>query len=93
MEAMLSEFDCFTPTIIQSAIASEYDDAISTVNAINSTTSTGLNTIEFNIPGAADLHRDLNNSYLMANVKTVKADGSDLAADAKVAVVNLALHQ
>ena len=79
MEAMLSEFDYFTPTIVQSAVVGEYDDAISTVNAINPTTSTGLNTLEFNIPGAADLYRDLNNSYLMVKVKIVKSDGADLS--------------
>jgi hypothetical protein len=92
MEAMLSEFDYFTPTIIQSAIVGEYDDVISPVNAINPSTSTGLNTLEFNIPGAADLYRDLNNSYLMVKVKIVAAAGTALAADAKVAPVNLLLH-
>ena len=54
-QAMLSEFDYFTPTVIQSAIGGEYDDVISPVNAINPTAATGLNALEFNIPGAADL--------------------------------------
>ena len=89
---MLSEFDYFTPTVIQSAIVGEYDDVISPVNAINPSTSTGLNTLEFNIPGAADLYRDLNNSYLMVKIKIVKTDGTALAADAKIAPVNLTLH-
>ena len=77
MEAMLSEFDYFTPMVIQSAVVGEYDDVISPVNAINPTTSTGLNTLEFNIPGAADLYRDLNNSYLMVKLKimTSRRDG------------------
>ena len=92
MEAMLSEFDYFTPMVIQSAVVGEYDDVISPVNAINPTASTGLNTLEFNIPGAPDLYRDLNNSYLMVKLKITQADGTDLAADAKVAPVNLALH-
>jgi hypothetical protein len=92
MEAMLSEFDYFTPTIIQSAVVGEYDDVISPVNAINPSASTGLNTLEFNIPGAADLYRDLNNSYLMVKVKIVQASGASLAGDAKVAPVNLFLH-
>ena len=92
MEAMLSEFDYFTPMVIQSAVVGEYDGVISPVNAINPTTSTGLNTLEFNIPGAPDLYRDLNNSYLMVKLKITQADGADLAADAKVAPVNLALH-
>jgi hypothetical protein len=92
MEAMLSEFDYFTPTIVQSAIVNEYDEVIAPVNAINPTTSTGLNNLEFNIPGAADLYRDLNNSFLMVKIKITQADGSALANDAKVAPVNLALH-
>ena len=92
MEAMLSEFDYFTPTIIQSAIVAEYDDAISPVNAINPTTSTGLNTLEFNIPGAADLYRDLNNSCLMLKIKVTKADGAALGSTDKVGTANLTLH-
>ena len=92
MEAMLSEFDYFTPTVIQSAIVGEYDDVIAPLNAINPTTSTGLNTLEFNIPGAADLYRDLNNSYLMIKAKLTAGDGTDLADAVKVAPVNLTLH-
>ena len=89
---MLSEFDYFTPTVIQSAIVGEYDDVIAPLNAINPTTSTGLNTLEFNIPGAADLYRDLNNSYLMIKAKLTAGDGTDLADAVKVAPVNLTLH-
>ena len=92
MEAMLSEFDYFTPTVIQSAIVAEYDDVISPVNAINPTTSTGLNTLEFNIPGAADLYRDLNNSCVLLKIKVTKADGTALGAADKVGPANLTLH-
>jgi hypothetical protein len=92
MEAMLSEFDYFAPTITQSAIANEYDDVIAPVNANNPQTSTGLSNLKFNIPGAADLYRDLNNSYLMVKVKVTVAAGTDLANDAKVAPINLMLH-
>jgi hypothetical protein len=92
MEAMLSEFDYFTPTVIQSAIVSEYDDVISPLNAINPTSATGLNTLEFNIPGAADLYRDLNNSILMLKIKLTKADGGATTATDKVGPVNLTLH-
>jgi len=92
MEAMLSEFDYFTPTVIQSAIVGEYDDVISPVNAINPTTSTGLNTLEFNIPGGADLYRDLNNSYLMVKVRVTKDDNTDLGGTDVVAPTNLMLH-
>lgn len=92
MEAMLSEFDYFTPAIVQSAIVAEYDDMISPVNAINPDAANALNTIEFNIPGANDLYRDLNNSYLMLKLKLVAAAGTDLAADVKAAPTNLPLH-
>jgi hypothetical protein len=92
MEAMLSEFDYFTPTVIQSAIVSEYDDVISPVNAINPSSSTGLNTLDFNIPGAADLYRDLNNSTLMLKIKLTKADGSATSGTDKVGLANLTLH-
>ena len=92
VEAMLSEFDYFTPTVIQSAIVGEYDDVISPVNAINPTAATGLNTLEFNIPGAADLYRDLNNSYFMIKVKVTKGDGNALCRTDAVAPVNLTLH-
>jgi hypothetical protein len=92
MEAMLSEFDYFNPAIIQSAIVSEYEDVISSVNAINPSTSTGLNNLEFNIPGAADLYRDLSNSYLMVKIKITTATGTDLADNVAIGPVNLALH-
>jgi hypothetical protein len=84
MESMLSEFDYFTPTIIQSAIVNQYDDVIAPVNNINPSTSTGLSNLEFNIPGAADVYRDLNDCYLIVKVKVTVAAGTDFAYDAKV---------
>lgn len=92
MEAMLSEFDYFTPTVIQSAIVAEYDDMISPVNAINADAVNALGTIEFNIPGANDLYRDLNNSYLMLKLKLVAAAGTDVAGNVAAAPTNLPLH-
>jgi hypothetical protein len=89
---MLSEFDYFTPTLIQSCIVAEYDEMISPTGAINPDAAAPLNTIEFNIPGAADLYRDLNNSYLMMKLKLVVAAGTDVAADVKAAPTNLPLH-
>jgi hypothetical protein len=91
MEAMLSEFDYFTPTILQTSIDAEYDDQISTVNAINAT-GDDLGAFEFNIPGANNLYRDLNNSYLMLKVKVTTANGGNLANNAAIAPANLALH-
>ena len=88
----MSEFDYFAPTVIQSAIVAEYDDMISPVNALNTDAANPLNTIEFNIPGANDLYRDLNNSYLMITIKLVDKDGVALADTVKAAPVNLPMH-
>jgi hypothetical protein len=92
MEAMLSEFDYFNPPVVQSSLVGEYDDMISPVNAINADAANALNTIEFNIPGANDLYRDLNNSYLMLKIKLTAANGGNNAADVAIAPVNLPLH-
>ncbi len=89
---MLGEFDYFTPTLIQSAIVSEYDDVISPVNAINPDAAQELNTLEFNIPGATDLYRDLNNSTIMLRIKVTKPDGTALPANTLIQPVNLQLH-
>jgi hypothetical protein len=55
MEAMLSEFDYPNPAIVQIAVVSEYEVIISSVRAINPSTSTSLDNLGFNIPVAADL--------------------------------------
>jgi hypothetical protein len=92
VEAALSEFDYFTRTVIQSAIVNEYDDVIAPVNAINPSTSTGVSTLDLNIPGAADLYRDLEITYLIVKIKVSVTAGTELANVAMVAQVNLALH-
>jgi hypothetical protein len=91
MEAILSEFDYFNPTVLQSSIIAEFDEAISTVNTI-APTGNALSPFEFNIPGTSDLYRDLNNSYIVLKVKVTNADGTNLANDAVIAPVNLYLH-
>jgi hypothetical protein len=90
MEAMLSEFDLFQPPVMQNTIVSEYDDCINATNAINS--GSVLNTLEFNVPGANDLYRDLNNSYLYLRCKLVAANGTNVADTLAVAPANLTLH-
>jgi hypothetical protein len=92
MEAVLSEFEYFTPSVIQSAVIAEYDDMISPTGAINPDQANPLNTLEFAIPGATDLYRDLNNSYLMLKLKLVQGDGTNVANDIAAAPVNLPLH-
>ena len=92
MEAVLSEFEYFSPTVVQSAIIGEYDDMISPTGAINPDQANALNTLEFTIPGATDLYRDLNNSVLMLKLKLVLANGNNVADDIAAAPVNLPLH-
>ena len=90
-QAMLSEFDYFTPTLLQSSIIDEYDEAIGTSTAI-APNGNALGVFDFTIPGAADLYRDLNNSYLMIKLKVTDAAGANLGANDAVAPSNLPLH-
>ena len=90
-QEMLSEFDYFTPTRLQSSITGEYDDCITTTNAI-APNGNALGVFEFTIPGASDLYRDLNNTYLMLQLKVVTGAGGNLAGGALIAPVNLLLH-
>ena len=91
MEAMLSEFDFFQPTVLQSSIISEFDDPLSTANPIGPA-GNELAPFEFNIPGAKDIYRDLNNSYIALRLKVVDAVGGNLVATDPVAPANLLLH-
>jgi hypothetical protein len=88
----MSEFDYFSPTVLQSSILAEYDEAIGPVNTIQPNVGCALGPFEFNIPGASDLYRDLNNSYLKLTLKVTNADNSNLANDAVLAPVNLVFH-
>ena len=67
---MLSEFDYFTPTILQSSIIHEYDEPIAPVNSTGIVGNT-IGTLEFNIAPATDLYRDLNNTVLELKIKVV----------------------
>jgi hypothetical protein len=92
MQAMLSEFDYFTPTIVQSAITAQYFDEISPTNPLNSSVANPLCTLEFKIPATTDLYRDLSNSFLMVKCKLTKVDGSPLGDTDAVAPTNLFAH-
>ena len=48
--------------------------------------------IEFEIAGNGEDYLDLSNTYLYVQAKIVQANGNDLAADTRVAPVNLFLH-
>lgn len=92
MEAMMSEFDYFTPSVIQAAIVKEYEEMISPAMNLNSDAANPLSTIEFKVNAASNLYRDLNNSYVMLTMKMLGEGGADLASNAAVAPTNLTLH-
>ena len=92
MEAMLSEFDYFTPTVTESTITLQYVDEIGTSNPMNSEIGNPLCELEFKIPATADLYRDLANTVLMLKCKLTLADGSRIPDDIPVAPTNLFAH-
>ena len=83
---MLSEFDYFSPSILQSSVLNEYDELVQAKTVSRS------GPIQFEVGGAANLYRDLSNSYLQVKCKVVQASGAALAENAPVAPVNLLLH-
>ena len=91
VEGFLSEFDYYGPQVLQSSITNEYDEVITTSNAI-SPDGNALGAFEFVIPGAPDLYRDLNNSFLKLRLKITDAGNANLGANDLVAPVNLLLH-
>ena len=86
-EAMLSEFDYFSPIPVQAMIEDEYEHAVLPVAA-----PSGESSIQFDIPGEPNVYRDLSNSYLEIQCKITKANNANLDADTAVAPVNLLLH-
>ena len=88
MESMLSEFDYFTPTILQSSIIHEYDEEVAPLNS-NLIAGNTLGTLEFVITPATDLYRDLNNTFLELKINVGTAAGADLGANDAVAQTNL----
>jgi hypothetical protein len=91
VEGYLSEFDYYNPLFIQSSITGEYDEVITTANAI-SPDGNALGAFEFVVPGAPELFRDLNNSFLKLRLKVTDAANANLGANDPVAPVNLLLH-
>jgi hypothetical protein len=82
-----SEFDYFSPQLIADDIEEEYTVAIGPKGSINR-----KQPVEFLISAENNVYRDLNNSLLEVTCRVTQADGSNLAADAAVAPVNLLLH-
>ena len=88
MEAMLSEFNYFAPSLIQASILDEYDESIGPTTAVASGS-----TIDFTIPGMPNIYRDLSNSYLEVQCKVAQGEkNDDIPNDAAVAPINLILH-
>jgi hypothetical protein len=92
MQATLSEFDYFMPTVLQSAILAQYDDPLTPTNPLNSTVASPLCSLGFKIPATVDLCRDLSNTLLMVKCKLTKADGTNLDDGAGIAPTNLFAH-
>ena len=55
-------------------------------------TVTDTSPIEFFVPGSPEDYIDLGRTRLVVTLKVTKADGTDMADDAKVSTVNLLLH-
>jgi hypothetical protein len=86
-EAMLSEFDYWQPPMIQSSIVKEYDEVLKPASTLQDGQP-----IEFELVGAPNLYRDLNNSYLVITAKVVTTANANTAADTRITLVNNAIH-
>ena len=85
LESIPTEFDYFESKQIQAAIVNEFDRWYQP-----SSLQPGA-PIEFDVKGSDDLFLDLNSSKLEVKCKITNADGSDIANDAPVGPVDLAL--
>lgn len=82
-----SDLDLWSMPPIQTGIESAAD-----VEHRPTTSIEGQEIIEFFIPGSGEEYTDLTNSYLQVRLKIVKADGTAILADTKVAPINNTLH-
>lgn len=86
-ECTLAELDLFSAPMTQLSIEDKVYTEILPVSAI---TDTGP--IEFFIPGDGEKYLDLNDTLLHVRVKITNADGSNLADDAAVGLLNYPLN-
>lgn len=86
-ECTLAELDLFSAPMTQLSIDDKTYTEISPVAAI----SDG-GPIEFFIPGDGEKYLDLNDTLLHLRVKITNADGTDLANDAAVGLINYPLN-
>ncbi|XP_034019525.1 uncharacterized protein F54H12.2-like [Thalassophryne amazonica] len=83
----MSELDLFTVPATQLLIE---DSQYVEITPISALTYTGP--IQFFIPGDGERYLDLNNTLIHLRVKITNADGSNLAADASVGLINYPLN-
>ncbi len=82
-----SDLDLTSSPPIQTGIEHSQEVSHNPITSIENSDS-----VEFLLQGSGDEYWDLTNSYLRLQGKVVKADGSNIDANAKVAPVNNILH-
>ena len=82
-EAIKTELDLFTAPLTQHSVERSSYVEIAPLSAI-----TDNGPIEFFIPGHGDNYLDLNNTLVHLRLKVTKRDGTDIANDAKVSLIN-----
>ncbi|KAI3354724.1 hypothetical protein L3Q82_004507 [Scortum barcoo] len=86
-ECTLAELDLFSAPMTQLSIEDKLYTEILPLSAI-----TDGGPIEFFIPGDGEKYLDLNDTLLYVRVKITNADGSNLADDAAVSLINYPLN-
>ncbi|KAF0044788.1 hypothetical protein F2P81_003946 [Scophthalmus maximus] len=86
-ECSMAELDLFSAPMTQLSIEEKQFTEVLPISAI-----THCGPIEFFIPGDEDKYLDLNDTLLHLSVKITNVDGSDLVADAPVALINYPLN-
>lgn len=86
-ECSMGELDLFSVPMTQLSIDEKLYTEVQPLSAI---TDTGP--IEFFVPGDGEKYLDLNDTLLHLRVKVTNADGTNLAADAPVGLINYPLN-
>ncbi len=82
-----SDLDLTSSVPIQNGIEHSQEVSHNLITSIENS-----DVIDFLLPGTGDEYWDLTNSYLRLQGKVVKADGTDIAANSKVAPINNILN-
>jgi len=86
-ECSMAELDLFSAPMTQLSIDEKHYTEVLPLSAI-----TEDGPIEFFIPGDGDKYLDMNDTLMHLRVKITNADGTNLAVDAPVALVNYPLN-